>query len=376
MKALSFIVLIEISCILFACSVDKIDSTSEIHVKMPSSTSTVKLSDIARGSLILLPTSDSLIIDEIVRIYSSENYIYVSDVSSVYKFTRDGNFLTKLNEQGGGPDEYLNISDFFVDKEEHIWIFCRTTKKLYEFSAEHQFIKSIKVNLWVQNICPLGGDVLLYTGNEENYANSQLHLLDTSTGLIKKTFKSIDKKASRYLHVKGNNVFRTLSDGTCYFSQLFDDVIYKITSDSIWGLYHFDWDGHNIPKSLYKKNYFNVMDFFQELHSKNIYAYGVNLFLETQSSYWVSYFYKQQCFCSVLSKTGNGQTAFNQFLIDTLNDYPVNLSDVSAFVQNDGSIIFTIDAMEVKEYLSQHQVENQDIPQDSNPYLLILELKD
>lgn len=376
MKALKCIVLVGISCFLFACSVNKIDSTSEIHVKIPSSPSTVRLSDIAKSSLILLPTSDSLIIDEIVRIYSSADHIYMSDVSSVYKFTRDGKFLTKLNEQGGGPNEYLNISDFFVDDEENIWILCRTTKKLYKFSAEHQFIKSIKVNLWVQNISSLGRDILLYTGNEENTANSQLHLLDASTGLIKKTFKSIDKKMSQYMHVKGNNVFRALSDSTCYFSQLFNDIIYKITPDSISDLYHFNWDGHNIPSSFYKKGFSNIVDFFQELHSKNIYAYGVNLFLETEDAYWVSYYYKQQCFHSILSKKGNEQTTFDQFLINTLNDYPVNLSDVSAFVQNDGSIIFPINAMDVKEHLFQHQIDNQNIPEDSNPYLLILKLKD
>lgn len=376
MKALGFIVLTGVSCLLFACSTNKKNSISDIHVEIPSSPSAERLSDIAKSTLILLPTSDSLIIDEIVRIYSSANHIYVSDVSSVYKFTKDGKFLTRLNEQGGGPNEYLNISDFFVDNEENIWILCRTTKKLYQFSAKHQFIKSIKVNLWVQNICPLGGDILLYTGNEENTANSQLHLLDTSTGLIKNTFKSIDRKMSKYMHVKGNNVFRTLSDKACCFSQLFDDVIYKITPDSISDLYHFNWDGHNIPSSFYKKGFSNIMDFFQELHSKNIYAYGVNLFLETEDAYWVSYYYRQKCYYSILSKKGNKQTAFNQFLIDSLNDYPVNLSDVSTFVQNDGSIIFPIDAMDVKEHLFQHQIDNRNIPEDSNPYLLILKLKD
>ena len=61
--------------------------------------------------------------------------------------------------------------------------------------------------------------------------------------------------------------------------------------------------------------------------------------------------------------------------IDNLDDYPIKLSDVSTFVQNDGTIIIPVDAMNVKEYLKERHVDSQRIPDDSNPYLLILDLK-
>ena len=62
-------------------------------------------------------------------------------------------------------------------------------------------------------------------------------------------------------------------------------------------------------------------------------------------------------------------------MIDNLDDYPIKLSDVSTFVQNDGTIIIPVDAMNVKEYLKERHVDSQRIPDDSNPYLLILDLK-
>lgn len=377
MKTIKFTVLVSLSFILFACNVkkEKEKSVSQFQVELLSSPTVAKLSDIVKNTLVLLPTSDSLLINEINRIHSSTNHIYVSDVSSVYQFTRDGEFVKKLNKQGEGPNEYLNISDFFVDKGDNIWILSRTAKKLYQYSADNELLKSISLDVWAQNISPLGNDILLYTGNETNSANMQLHLLDIATGTIKKSYKAIKEKQAEYLHVKGNNVFRKISDKECCFSQLFNDTIYNVASDSISVAHTFDWDGHNIPESFYDKGFSNIMEFFQEFHSNGQYAYGINFFSETDDEYWVSYYFQRQCFCSILSKKDGTQTIFTDFLIDNLDDYPIKLSDVSTFVQNDGTIIIPIDAMNVKEYLKERHVDSQRIPDDSNPYLLILDLK-
>ena len=156
---------------------------------------------------------------------------------------------------------------------------------------------------------------------------------------------------------------------------LFNDTIYNVASDSISVAHTFDWDGHNIPESFYDKGFSNIMEFFQEFHSNGQYAYGINFFSETDDEYWVSYYFQRQCFCSILSKKDGTQTIFTDFLIDNLDDYPIKLSDVSTFVQNDGTIIIPVDAMNVKEYLKERHVDSQRIPDDSNPYLLILDLK-
>lgn len=376
MKRISFIVLVSLSFILSSCNVkkEKGESVSRIQVEMSSSPAVTRLSDIVKSSLILLPTSDSLIIDEINRIHRSADYIYVSDVSSVYQFTHNGEFVKRLSKQGEGPDEYLNISDFFVDKEKNIWILSRTAKKLYQYSTENKLLKCINLDIWAQNMYPLADDILLYTGNESNLANMQLHLLDIATGTIKKSYKAIKEKQAEYLHVKGNNVFRKISDKECCFSQLFNDTIYQVTPDSMSVVYSFDWSGHNIPESFYDKAFSNIMEFFQEFHSNGQYAYGINFFSETDDEYWVSYYFQRQCFCSILSKTDEKQILFTDFLIDNLGDYPVNLMDVSAFVQNDGSIIIPVDAMDVKEHLEKKLIDTHEIPDDSNPYLLVLEL--
>ena len=159
MNTIKFTVLVSLSFILFACNVkkEKEKSVSQFQVELLSSPTVAKLSDIVKNTLVLLPTSDSLLINEINRIHSSTNKIYVSDVSSGNQFTRDGEFVKKLNKQGEGPNEYLNISDFFVDKGDNIWILSRTAKKLYQYSADNELLKSISLDVWEKNI--IGGQL-------------------------------------------------------------------------------------------------------------------------------------------------------------------------------------------------------------------------
>ena len=61
-----------------------------VKVEVSASSSPVPLSEISDFSIIPLPTSDSLLINEIRNIHSDSEYVYVSDGSSIYKFAYDG----------------------------------------------------------------------------------------------------------------------------------------------------------------------------------------------------------------------------------------------------------------------------------------------
>lgn len=374
MKTIKNILVICTPLLMFACSEVKNNGTEFLPIKIDNieGRNEVALSEIAKGELILLPTSDSLIMDNINRVHNNAEYIHISDVTSVYRLSYDGKLISQLNRQGEGPDEYLNITDFSIDPKGNVWVLSRTGKTLSLYSWDGTMIKRIKLNIGVQNIGMLGNDILLYTGNEENDNNKQIHLLNTSNGKVVHSYKNINEDQSSYLHIKGNNAFRKGSANTTIFTQLFNDTVYRITPDSLCIEHIFDWAGHNIPESFYRKGYSNIMDFFQAFHSKGIYAYGINFFTETDNSYWISYYYQQKCHCAILSKHGNEQNIFCSLLVDSLNGYPINLIDTSTFVQDDSSIVIPFDAIKVKEYLDEHNQDTSYIPNESNPFLLII----
>ena len=377
MKSLIFNVLI---CLLMiSCSQTKRKGVEipMVKVDVSSVSSSVNLSDIAGYTWTLLPTSDTLLINEINRVHNSDEYIYLSDVSSVYKFSYHGELIAKIEKQGNGPDEYLNVSDFQVCDDETVWILCRNTKSLLLYSWDNKLKKKIKLDLWVQNICLLNDKMLLYVGNEENDYGRQLFEMNINTGIIENSYKGFDPYKSRYLHVKGINTFCRDFETGCYYSELFNDTIYKISDDTIRAEMRFDWGGHNVPDRFYKNNFQDIVDFFQTFHSENVYAYGVNLFLKANLSTWVSYYYQKKCYIAVLSDNPMDQIVFEQFNVE---GYPIKLLDREMFLQDNGTIVIPLDAVEVRECssLSSEFFSSkllQGIPEDSNPLLLIIQPK-
>ena len=367
MKSLIYSVVFSLLMISCNQSERKELKTPTVKVDVPSVSSIVNLSDIADYTSILLPTSDTLLINEINRIHNSDEYIYLSDVSSVYKFSYLGELMAKIDKQGNGPDEYLNVSDFQVCDDGNVWILCRNTKTLQLYSWDNKLRQKIKLDLWIQNICLLNDKMLLYVGNEANDYSRQLFEMNLKTGKIENSYKEFDPYKSQYLHIKGTNIFCVDSKSDCYYSELFNDTIYKISGDSITAEMVFDWGGHNVPRNFYKNKFRDIVDFFQNFHSKNVYAYGVNLFLKTNSSTWVSYFYRKKSYIAVLTDNQKKQTVFNRFNVD---GYPVELLDKKIFVQNNGTIVVLLDAVEVRECssLTTGSVFNpllQRIPEDS-----------
>lgn len=366
-------------CLLSACKerneVQRCD-LSTVNVEVPGGTKQLPLSDIADYSLLFLPTADSLVIGEINRIRCLGDYVYLSDNFNVYKFTSSGEFVAKISKHGSGNGEYLNITDFQIDGMGNVWILSRTMQALLLYSWDNSLLRKISIDgLWAQSFTLMGNEVLLYTGNEPNKEGKQLHFLDIEEGKIVDAFKNVDSNQSKYLYVKGINNFKKESEKECSFIQLFDNTVYHITRDSLSSHLSFNWGNHNVPESFFEEKYENIMDFFQKFHAKGTYAYGINFFIETVDSFWVSYYYQKKCYCAIVPKNGAEQYVFSGFGLDKYENYPIDLGNVNLFAQDNGTLIIPIEVVEMKDFLlSSGKIcgELNNLPDDSNPALLII----
>jgi hypothetical protein len=229
--------------------------------------------------------------------------------------------------------------------------------------------------------------MILYTNNERgNGNNHQLHVFNLKTGKEEVQYKEIDLIKSKYLFVKSHNSFRqSPKDSTITFSQIFNDTIYSVTSQSYAPLYLINWGGKNIPKSFYDQAYKDIMDFFTQLHKHEHYVYGVNYFVEHENSYWLSFFYQKKCYWGIIPKSEGKALIFNELIIDDIdNKYAIDLVDISCFVQNDGSLVIPLSIFDINEYANALKKEKADIikhkinyvSEDQNPLLMIIKPKE
>jgi hypothetical protein len=124
------------------------------------------------SKVIKLETNDNSLIGNIRRIEFHNNMFYVFDGSGVLlMFDEAGKYLNKLNKKGKGPDEYLEMRDFFVDKDGKIEIL--SYRKVLTYDSNLKFIKqrAIKVTSATDReinpiiFLPNGIFTFLYTGS-------------------------------------------------------------------------------------------------------------------------------------------------------------------------------------------------------------------
>lgn len=354
--------------LLSACQEQQGKSDSEtiqtLEVDIQAEESKKPLSDFAENTLVVLPTSDSLLIGEIYRIRSQGDYVYQSDGANLYKFHLNGSYQGKISRQGQGPEEYINIGDFHIDNQGDAWLSCRNNNSIYQYSWDNEFKQRIKVDLWMEHIFWHNKGLYIYSGNETGFDNAyQLHYLNLDNKQIEHHFKPIDKYMSQYLFVFMTNVFQKAKDNAAYFTQMFNDTIYSLSPDTYKPKYVVNLGNHNIPKSFYEHNYRDIMDFFTRLHDENRLAYGINAFVETNTNYCIGYIYQEKVHLSILPKDSQKEQArFNTLYVDKLFNHPIDLSEATLFVGDNGRIIIPLQPFDIiaygKEHLSPEQLKS------------------
>ena len=79
-----------------------------------------KLSDFAEDiKMIPLEFKDECILGEIRKVVMSDSYIFIMERNNpkgVYVFDHMGKYLYKIGNRGQEPEEFVDLSDFFIER--------------------------------------------------------------------------------------------------------------------------------------------------------------------------------------------------------------------------------------------------------------------
>ena len=111
-----------------------------------------KLSSIASSfSVIPLETNDSCLIGGISKLEFYDGKIFVLDKmhsARLYVFDTQGEYKFAIGKRGSGPNEYMQINDFSIDKEKNlIYVLC-DKKKLFTYSLSGQPLGTITLDFF------------------------------------------------------------------------------------------------------------------------------------------------------------------------------------------------------------------------------------
>lgn len=104
----------------------------------------LKISDIA-SEIVYIPleTTENNLIRQIIKLYCSEDYIYVGDENGLYQFTESGKFIRQIGSLGRGPGEHSSIMDFRVNEKANV-IIVQGQFSTVEYDLEGNYIRNFK----------------------------------------------------------------------------------------------------------------------------------------------------------------------------------------------------------------------------------------
>ena len=202
---------------------------------------------------------DQFLIGQIARILFFENQIFIHDSQSdcIIVFSILGEYRYHIDQKGKGPSEYLEITDFTIDrKNNNILIFDGKQHKLLTFSiVKNKFVDEHKVKFFPVAIASYYDCLFFYNPFTFVYPeNNEYHfsLIKTSMNMeelnryfaIEKTmgsFKSLPNKKGFYY---GKEL---------YFKNRFENVIYSCNEDSIVARYKIEFQNNEKYNDVLKK---------------------------------------------------------------------------------------------------------------------------
>ncbi|MDR3266193.1 MAG: 6-bladed beta-propeller [Tannerella sp.] len=240
---------------------------------------------------------EEAIFGEISKIIRHKNRIYILDKRQTYSviiYDTLGNFVNLIDKHGQGPNEYIQLSDIFINPDdETLNLVSRTDRKILKHDLNGNLIKVEKMPKMFSNLLKVKDGYLGDMANTAIYEKNSNNVWTLSNKLeLKDGFFEIDPtwESSLIAHES----FSQYKDKT-YYTTFLDFNVYSIKNGKCSVAYTFDFGKHTWPKeyieydkykSLRKdgdgwKLYINQFDHFQEtqLHLIAEVIYNPNILL-------------------------------------------------------------------------------------------------
>lgn len=288
--------------------------------------------------LVALETNDSCLVGYIKKIIYENNKYYIQDDkrSAIFIFNNQGQFISKLDRKGGGPDEYFTVSSF-VMKGEDIWIHDDVSKRLICYDPNFNKRQEIHINFPSFNMNIINDDIYLSTNwlwyGEDSY---QLIKCNTETRQITDflPFNKVEKED--FAATIKKKAFANWGD-SCLFTNSYDNKLYRITSKSVSPQY----------KYTFSERFEDIPLSYNEIESKSEKIRGIDAIFQTKNSILLQYEDNKIPKIAIYSKSNKSCKTYPSILINS--DF-ANFQSYNYFFTKKGEIISIYNPEELIEY--------------------------
>lgn len=221
-----------------------------------------------------LETNDSCILSDGLQLKTIGKDYYILDNKAhhvILRFAADGTFLNTIGRRGKGPNEYIHVIDFTVDKK-HRTIELLTAPKfsIFNYTPDGQLLLTIKPEIPAQSIAKINEMYYLNIGYSNYFSKERIYRV-TDAGKVISKYHPIKTKL---FTLSEPNFFQT--DSSVIFHESLCNTIYDVTTENIHPLYTFDFRKYNIPDIIHEMDPMEVLEMLNNKGIRTIISYLEN----------------------------------------------------------------------------------------------------
>ncbi|RHJ85462.1 6-bladed beta-propeller [Parabacteroides sp. AM08-6] len=352
--------------------------------------------------IIPLETTEDCLIGRIDEMQTCGDRLFICDnniANAIFVYNREGKFLKKIANRGGGPEEYNQIESFCIDSlNNSILLLDNSKHKIIEYNfITGEYIQSISLK---GDITPchifkinntLYGDLYYYNTNIPANNCYLLQKIDLKTGNI------IEKYFPVYQYNRGwtnrnfieSYAFYPIYSNHCLFVQSFMDTVMLINPEGVSPYFTIkskNFVTNNIINNFIESKSPQENIPFYMLENKSIYK--ISEIIESKSQIWFSYmqgFGLTKAYYNALENKTYTYTQFNDLLLD--KDRGITYIQPNYLIAEKEGFFYqvTSDNIPVIKHFAQQGFLNPKIgnieylknidDEDSNPILFYYEFK-
>lgn len=351
-----------------------IDSKNEVDISRSLTTDYFK-----SRRLVKLETTDESLITRINRliVYDNKYYIFDQQNKSVFIFDESGKYISKINNIGKGPGEYIQLTDFTIDtKNKQIILLCDIPSCLIYYDLDGKYLNQKKNEKLIHYISAGQNSIFfvnfLITYNE-NYiviqnGSKYSEFLPVEDYIKNKDFYSIHP-----------NIIR--SDYT-YFFKVYDNLVYELTDDNVVPKYKILFGNKAVDRSIINDN---QLEKIMDISSKEDLICRIDEFRECENYLTfgmypyskIVIYNKNEKVCRLFSEFYDPETGlylYSNIAHDGPGDEMMFLVDPTSFVTNVLHIKNPKEAAQNKTYI-RFKEEAEKLKDTDNPVLMVYTLK-